>query len=75
MDNLYEILKFFHILSLVFLSIPLFNLIVVNERTLMGSGFVFAADRFMKKIIQRDAARCSLFQTNVYLRVFAAFGS
>src|SRR3972149_6031429 len=36
MDTLYELFKFVHIISFVFMSIPLFNLIVVNELALMG---------------------------------------
>ncbi|MFQ5709230.1 MAG: hypothetical protein ACE5HO_17370 [bacterium] len=65
MENLYEALKFLHILSFVFMSVPLFNLIVVNERTMMGGGFVYATDRYMENIIRRGAARCYVFQTSV----------
>lgn len=67
MDNLYEVLKFLHILSFVFMAIPLFNLIVVNERAVMGSGFVYATDRYMENIIRRGAARCYVFQTSVLI--------
>jgi len=65
MESLYEILKFLHIISFVFMSIPLFNLIVVNERAIMGSDFVYAADRYMENIIRRGATRCYVFQTSV----------
>ena len=65
MDNLYEVLKFLHIISFIFMSIPLFNLIVVNERAVMGSGFIYATDRYMENIIRRGAARCYVFQTSV----------
>jgi hypothetical protein len=65
MDNLYDLLKFLHVLSFVFMSIPLFNLIVVNERAVMGSGFVYATDRYMENIIRRGATRCFMFQTSV----------
>jgi uncharacterized membrane protein len=65
MENLYEVLKFLHIISFVFMSIPLFNLIVVNERAMMGSDFIYAADRYMENIIRRGAARCYVFQTSV----------
>ncbi|MFQ6113410.1 MAG: hypothetical protein ACE5NG_04885 [bacterium] len=67
MDNLYEVLKFLHILSFVFMSIPLFNLIVVNERAMMGAGFVYATDRYMENIIRRGAGRCYVFQTSVLI--------
>lgn len=65
MENLYEVLKLLHILSFVFMAIPLFNLIVVNERAVMGSSFVYATDRYMENIIRRGAARCYVFQTSV----------
>ncbi|MFQ5798214.1 MAG: hypothetical protein ACE5H0_05905 [Bacteroidota bacterium] len=67
MDNLYELLKFLHILSFVFMSIPLFNLIVVNERAMMGSEFVYTVDRYMENIIRRGATRCYVFQTSVFV--------
>lgn len=47
------------------MSIPLFNLIVVNERSLMGSGFDYAIDRYMENIIRHGATRCYVFQTSV----------
>lgn len=65
MDNLYDVLKLLHIVSFVFMSIPLFNLIVVNERAMMGGGFVYATDRYMENIIRRGALRCYVFQTSV----------
>lgn len=67
MENLYEVLRFLHIISFVFMSVPLFNLIVVNERAMMGSGFVYATDRYMENIIRRGAARCYVFQTSVLI--------
>ncbi|GMQ81106.1 MAG: hypothetical protein BMS9Abin05_0536 [Rhodothermia bacterium] len=79
MENLTDLLKFLHILSFVFMSVPLFNLIVVNERALMGGGFVYATDRYMENIIRRGAARCYVFQTSVLvtgllLLVFGTLG-
>ena len=65
MDGFYELFKFLHIISFVFMSIPLFNLIVVNERAMMGGGFVYATDRYMENIIRRGATRCYVFQTSV----------
>lgn len=64
MDELYSVLKFLHILSFVFMSIPLFNLIVVNERAVMGAEFVYSVDRYMENIIRRGAVRCYVFQTS-----------
>ncbi|MFQ6676285.1 MAG: hypothetical protein ACE5LH_08075 [Fidelibacterota bacterium] len=65
MNNVYDIVKFFHVVSFVFMSIPLFNLIVVNERAMMAGGFVYATDRYMENIIRRGATRCYVFQTTV----------
>lgn len=67
MDNLYQILKLWHILSFVFMSIPLFNLIVVNERALMGASFNFGTDRYMENIIRHGAVRCYVFQLSVFV--------
>ena len=67
MDNFYEILKLWHILSFVFMSIPLFNLIVVNERALMGASFNFGADIYMENIIRHGTYRCYVFQFSVLI--------
>lgn len=47
------------------MSVPLFNLIVVNERALMGGPFNYATDRYMENIIRHGAARCYVFQLTV----------
>ncbi len=62
MDTLYDLLKFLHVISVVFMSIPLFNLIVVNERASFGPTFQYYADRYMENIIRRGAHRCFVFQ-------------
>ena len=67
MSDIYNVLKFWHILSFVFMSIPLFNLIVVNERAMMGGTFVYTIDRYMENIIRRGATRCYVFQTSVLI--------
>ena len=67
MDNLYQIFKLWHIISFVFMSIPLFNLIVVNERAMMGSSFNFGTDRYMENIIRHGALRCYVFQLSVFI--------
>ena len=61
----YDILKFLHVISFVFMSVPLFNLIVVNERAQFGPTFSYYADRYMENLIRRGAARCFVFQTTV----------
>ena len=79
MDVFYSMLKFFHVMSFVFMSVPLFNLIVVNERALLGSSFNYHADRYMENIIKHGAYRCFVFQsaaliTGVLLLVFGPLG-
>ncbi len=65
MDTAYQFLRFLHVLGFAFMSIPLFNLIVVNERTLLGVPFTYHADRYMENIIRRGATRCFMFQGTV----------
>jgi len=67
MSDLYMLVKFWHLLSFVFMSIPLFNLIVVNERAQMGTQFVYATDRYFENIIRRRAVRCFVFQASVFV--------
>ncbi len=66
MSTFYDVLKFLHVLSFVFMSVPLFNLIVVNERAVLGSSFNYHADRYMENIIRRGAIRCFVFQATVF---------
>jgi hypothetical protein len=65
MDSFYHVLQLLHVLGFVFMSIPLFNLIVVNERVQLGGPFIYHADRYMENIIRRGAGRCYAFQTTV----------
>ncbi len=65
MDTAYQLLRFLHVLGFVFMAIPLFNLIVVNERALLGVPFQYHADRYMENIIRRGATRCFVFQGTV----------
>lgn len=67
MDNLYNLLIFLHVMSFVFMSVPLFNLIVVNERALLGISFNYYADRYMENIIKHGAYRCYIFQSTVLI--------
>jgi hypothetical protein len=66
-ESVYSALKFLHVIAFVFMSIPLFNLIVVNERLQLGSSFNYYADRYMENIISRGATRCFTFQGTVLL--------
>jgi hypothetical protein len=40
---------------------------VVNERAMIGAGFVYAVDRYMENIIRRGATRCYVFQSSVFV--------
>jgi hypothetical protein len=64
-NSLHQVLQVIHVLSFVMMSVPLFNLIVVNERALMGGPFNFATDRYMENIIRHGAIRCYVFQSTV----------
>ncbi|MFQ6093723.1 MAG: hypothetical protein ACE5OR_13800 [bacterium] len=65
MGTLLNIVKFAHILGFVFMSVPLFSLILVNERARLGGGLNYHADRYMENIIKGNSKRCYVFQTTV----------
>jgi hypothetical protein len=67
MNTFYDLLKFLHVMSFVFMSVPLFNLIVVNERAFFSSSFNYSVDRYMENIIKHGASRCFVFQSSVFL--------
>lgn len=67
MEILYKIFVFLHVMGFVFMSTPLFNLIVVNERALLGSSFNYGSDRLMENIIRHGAIRCYVFQLTVLI--------
>src|SRR3970282_1188998 len=64
--NAYQTVKFLHILSVVFMAAPLYNLIVVNERLRLGKG-PYAVDRYFEKLMQGNAGRCFVFQTTAFV--------
>ena len=79
METVYPALKFLHVMAFVFMSVPLFNLIVVNERAQLGPSFSYDADRYMENIIRRGATRCFAFQgtalvTGVLLLILGPLG-
>ncbi len=67
MDVINDLLRFLHVMSFVFMTVPLFNLIVVNERSLLGVSFNYYADRYMENIIKHGAYRCFVFQLTVLI--------
>jgi hypothetical protein len=79
MEIIYNVLIFLHVMGFVFMSTPLFNLIVVNERALLGSSFNYYADRYQENIIRHGAIRCYVFQwtvliSGVLLLIFGPLG-
>lgn len=57
----YQTVKFLHILTVVFMAAPLYNLIVVNERLRFGKA-PYAVDRYFENLIKTNAIRCFVFQ-------------
>jgi hypothetical protein len=62
----YDAIKFLHILTVVFMATPLYNLIVVNERLRFGKA-PYAVDRYFENLIKSNAARCFVFQVTVFI--------
>lgn len=57
----YDIVRFFHILAVVFMAAPLYNLIIVHERRQIGKA-PFVVDRYFENIIKGAAIRCFVYQ-------------
>jgi hypothetical protein len=79
MDIVYDLLRFFHVISFVFMCVLLFNLIVANERVLLGISFNYEADRHLENIIKNGFNWCYIFQsaifiTGIFLLVFGNLG-
>jgi len=71
----YGLLKFLHLLAVVFMAAPLYNLIAVNERARFGPAHL-QVDQYFENFIRSNALRCFVFQgtalaTGVWLAVLA----
>ncbi len=64
---MYDLLRFLHIITAVFMSVPLYNLIVVNERGRMGRDVPTDVDKYFENIIRGGAGRCFVFQMTVFI--------
>ena len=62
----YQAVKFLHILTVVFMAAPLYNLIVVNERLRFGKA-PYAVDRYFENLIKTNAIRCFVFQLTAFI--------
>jgi hypothetical protein len=60
-----HLLTLVHVLSFIFMSIPLFNLILVNERARLGATMAYGIDRYMERVIGGMLLRCYAFQATV----------
>lgn len=79
MEIFYDLTRFFHVISFVFMCVLLFNLIVANERVMLGISFNYDADRHIEKIIHSGVYWCYINQltiliTGVLLLVFGDIG-
>jgi hypothetical protein len=63
----HSILVFTHVIAAVFMSVPLYNLVVVNERARMGKDAGVKVDRYFENIIRGGARRCFVFQLTALL--------
>ncbi len=61
----YDAVKFLHVLTVVFMAAPLYNLIVVNERLRFGKA-PYAVDRYFENLIKTNALRCFVFQATAF---------
>lgn len=57
----YDVLRFVHVLAVVFMAAPLYNLIVVNERVRFGKAHL-QVDQYFEAIIRGNSTRCYVFQ-------------
>ena len=79
MEIIYDLIRFFHVISFVFMCVLLFNLIVANERVLRGISFSYDADHHIESIINNGVNWCYIFQattliTGLLLLVFGDIG-
>jgi hypothetical protein len=67
MDGLLQVLKFFHVLTMVFMSAPMYSLVIVNERALFSAKMIYQVDRYIENIMKKQAMRCYIFQFTVLI--------
>lgn len=75
----YDLIRFFHVISFVFMCVLLFNLIVANERVLHGISYNFNADKHIENIIKSGVTWCYINQltiliTGILLLIFGSIG-
>jgi hypothetical protein len=65
METWLQAIRFLHILTVVFMAAPLYNLIIVNERGLLGPKLDYKVDCYMENLIRKNSVRCYIFQITV----------
>jgi hypothetical protein len=63
---IYDFMRFFHILAVVFMSAPLYNLVVVHERKRLIKP-TLAVERYFENIIRGSALRCYIYQLTAFI--------
>lgn len=79
MDIIYDLLRFAHVISFVFMCVLLFNLIIANERVMHGISFNYEADDHLENIIKNGFNWCYIFQaitliTGIFLLLLGNIG-
>ena len=59
--EVYVIVLFFHLLSMLFMAAPLYMLVIVNERARFAVPAGYNTDRYMENIIKNQPVRCYAF--------------
>lgn len=67
MEVFYDLIRFFHVISFVFMCVLLFNLIVANERVLHGISYNFNADKHIETIIKSGVVWCYINQLTILI--------
>ena len=62
-DPIFEIVKFLHVITAVFMAAPLCNLIVVSERARMGKAPI-QVDQYFENVIGENSTRSFLHNYN-----------
>jgi hypothetical protein len=60
------LIRFVHIITTVFMAVPLYSLVIVNERARLGRKVSADVDRYMERMIRGNAKRCYAFQLTVF---------
>jgi len=59
------LIRFVHIITAVFMAVPLYSLVIVNERARLGRKVSADVDRYMENMVRGNAKRCFVFQLTV----------